>query len=106
MFAYERLRQTVANLMVPDDDLLRRVGLGALLKAYRAYPTVLDGFRVCILLPHGLRPKEAGQLTEVDALKQNIMVLREDAKRWSRVWPEKTGGDGGTEDAAPAQRVA
>lgn len=84
---FSNFHNALANLRFSDRDLLRTAGFAKLSKVYEAYPTLHDGERLCILLPHGLTPKEAAAFDDMVATSKKVIILKQDHGRWTKYWP-------------------
>lgn len=86
MLAFAKLQSAMTRLRFKDESALREIGLAKLSKTYDAYPLVEEGGKIFVLLPRGMDPGEARQLSNGAAVKR-VVVLAQGAKGVAKIWP-------------------
>lgn len=101
-FKYSDLKATLASLHFPDDEVLKRGPLMQLRKSYEAFVTNTAGAKICVLVPHGLKPRDASNLSEPEMVARRVIVLKDEQGKWARIWPNQSSQT----KAEPAPQVA
>jgi hypothetical protein len=80
------LQTFLTRLHFPDNDMLKRNGLGKLASSFQAYPVVDGGRQLCVLLPKGMSPQMAAKMAG-PLLCERVIVLEQAASKWNKVFP-------------------
>ena len=84
---YDSLKGVFMNLRFPDDGLFSKTGQQSKASRYTAYPAELQGNRIAVFMPMILSPKTASVMTEAQAEKMQVFVMRLNGTAWERFWP-------------------
>jgi hypothetical protein len=87
MISFDQLKTLVEKLVFPDPGLFGKIGIQQLSTQYIAYATTVDGVPLCILVQKGTNPKAASRLSEDEARKGKVIVLKKEGMGWTKAWP-------------------
>jgi hypothetical protein len=80
------LQTFLTRLHFPDNDMLKRNGLGKLASTFQAYPVNDGGRQLCVLLPKGMSPQMAAKMAG-QQICERVIVLEQAASKWNKVFP-------------------
>lgn len=104
MLPFQGLKSVVSRIRFKDESALKGLGLTKLVRTYDAYPLKEGARRIFCLLPRGVSPSVA-QKMEFDTAVRQIVVLEDNGRGLSRIWPVPESLNQGQESPRSGDRL-